>query len=221
MRKLSVFLLLAGAAMPALAAKTVTVEQLEQVLAAAHGKSDAKVAQQLSGLELTERLSAVRLSRWEADLPGPESRQSLVLLADLSAFLDPPAAEIPATATPDFAAQRRIVALTVDYASRTIHQLPNFFATRDTVRFEDSPQGFRADTSVIAYQPLHTVGRSTDTVLYREGNEVVDSRAAKVKKQETAAQGLTTSGVFGPILGTVLVDAAHGKLAWKIGRAHV
>jgi VWFA-related protein len=215
MRKLSVFLLLAGAAMPALAAKTVTVEQLEQVLAAAHGKSDAKVAQQLSGLELTERLSAVRLSRWEADLPGPESRQSLVLLADLSAFLDPPAAEIPAAATPDFAAQRRIVALTVDYASRTIHQLPNFFATRDTVRFEDSPQGFRADTSVIPYQPLHTVGRSTDTVLYRDGNEVVDSRAAKGKEQETAAQGLTTSGVFGPILGTVLVDAAHGKLAWS------
>jgi VWFA-related protein len=213
MRKLAILLLLVGIALPAFAAKGITVEQLEQVLAAAHGKPDAKVAEQLSGLELTERLSAAKLSRWEAGLPGPQSRRSLVLLADVSAFLDPPAAEIPATAAPDFAAQRRMMALTVDYASKTIRQLPNFFATRDTVRFEDTPQGFRADTSVIPYQPLHPVGRSTDTVLYRDGNEVVDSRAAKDKKPE--ALGLTTTGVFGPILGTVLVDAAQGKLAWS------
>ena len=214
MRKLALLFLLAGIALPAVAAKSMTVEQLEQVLAAAHGKPDAKVAQQLSGLELTERLSMAKLARAAADLPGPQSRRSLVLLADESAFLDPPAAEIPATAAPDFAAQRRIIALTVDYASKTIHQLPNFFATRDTVGFEDTPQGFRADTSEIPYQPLHPVGRSTDTVLYRDGNEVVDSRAVKGKKNEPAAQGLTTTGVFGPILGTVLVDAAQGKLAW-------
>ncbi len=213
MRKLALLLLLAGIALPAFAAKGITVEQLEQVLAAKHGKPDAKVAQQLSGLELTERLSMAELSQWEAGLPGPQSRRSLVLLADLSAFLDPPAAEIPATAAPDFAAQRRMMALTVDYVSKTIHELPNFFATRDTVRFEDTPQGFRADASVIPYQPLHPVGRSTDTVLYRDGNEVVDSRAAKGKKPE--AQGLTTTGVFGPILGTVLLDAAQSKLAWS------
>jgi VWFA-related protein len=215
MRKLVLLLLLAGISLPAFAVERITVEQLEKLLTAAHGKQDAKVAQQLSGLELTERLSMAKLARAAANLPGPESRRSLVLLADVSAFLDPPAAEIPATAAPDFAAQRRIIALTVDYASKTIHQLPNFFATRDTVRFEDTPQGFRSDTSVIPYQPLHPVGRSTDTVLYRDGNEVVDSRAVKGKKNEPAAQGLTTTGVFGPILGTVLVDAAQGKLAWS------
>src|SRR6202041_4090715 len=69
MRKLALLLLLAGIALPAVAARNVTVEQLEQVMAAAHGKPDAKLAQQFSGLELTERLSAARLSRWEADLP--------------------------------------------------------------------------------------------------------------------------------------------------------
>jgi VWFA-related protein len=215
MRKLALLLLLAGIALPAVAARNITVQQLQQVLAAAHGKADAKVAQQLSDLQLTERLSAARLSLWEADLPGPESRRSLVLLADVSAFLDPPAAEIPATPAPDFAAQRRMIALTVDYASKTLHQLPNFFATRDTVRFEDTPQGFRADTSEIPSQPLHPVGRSTDTVLYRDGNEVVDSRAAKGNKSQPATQGLITTGVFGPVLATVLVDAAQGKLAWS------
>ena len=58
MRRLPILLLsLAGIAVPAVAARNITVEQLEQVLAAAHGKADAKVAQQLSGLELTERLA--------------------------------------------------------------------------------------------------------------------------------------------------------------------
>ena len=191
------------------------MEQLQQLLAAAHGKVDAKFAQQLSDLQLTERLSAATLSRWEADLPGPESRRSLVLLADVAAFLDPPAAEIPATPAPDFPAQRRMIALTVDYATKTLHQLPNFFATRDTVRFEDTPQGFRADNSEIPYQPLHPVGRSTDTVLYRDGNEVVDASAAKGNKNQPATQGLITTGVFGPVLATVLIDAAQGKLAWS------
>jgi hypothetical protein len=215
MRKFGLLLVLAEIALPAFTAKRVMVVQLEQLLAVDHGKPDGKIAQQLSELELTERLSAAKLSRWEADLPGPESRQSLVVLADVSAFLDPPAEEIPATATPDLATQRQLMALTIDYANKTVHQLPNFFATRDTIRFEDTPQGYRADSSAIPYQPLHPVGKSADAVFYRDGQELVDSRAAKGKRSEPVAQGLITSGVFGPILGTVLVDAAHGKLAWS------
>jgi len=201
-------------AVPALAAKRVTVDQLEQALAAAHGKPDAKVAEQLSELELTERLSEDKLSRWVADLPGPESKRSLVVLADVSAFLDPPAAEIPSTAAPDIAMQRRLIALTTGYVSKTIRQLPNFFATRDTIRFQDTPPGHQAETSLISYQPLHAVSRSTETVLYRDGREVVGSDAGKGKKSQPAAQGLTTQGLFGTILGTVLVDAGQGNLAW-------
>ena len=215
MRELSILVLMAAFALPVSAAKRATVEQLEKVLAAAYGKRDAKVAQQLNNLELTERLSAARLSRWEPELPGPESRRSLVALADVSAFLDPPAVEIPAAATPDSAMQRRIMAMTVDYATKTIRELPNFFATRETIQFEDSPVGQRADSSVIPYVPMHAVGKFSDTVLYRDGREVVDSGVAKGKKQGSAAEGLTTSGVFGPILGTVLVDAAHGELVWS------
>ena len=49
MLKLALLLLLAGIALPAVAARNVTVEQLEQVMAAAHGKADAKLAQQFSG----------------------------------------------------------------------------------------------------------------------------------------------------------------------------
>jgi VWFA-related protein len=215
MRKLALLLLLAGTALPTFAANRLTVEQLEQLLAAAHGRRDVEIARQLSNLELTERLSTAKLSRWEADLPGPEARRSLVTLADESAFLDLPGAEIPATATPDFAEQRRMMALTVDYVSKTIHQLPNFFTTRDTIRFEDTPQGHQADTTIIPYEPLHPMGRSSETVLYRDGHEVVDSAAGKRKTPETPTAGLNTLGEFGPILSTVLVDAAQSTLSWS------
>ena len=47
MRKSGLLLLMVGIAFPAFAAKRVTVEQLEQVLAAAHGKPDADIARQL------------------------------------------------------------------------------------------------------------------------------------------------------------------------------
>ncbi|MDR3726325.1 MAG: VWA domain-containing protein [Terracidiphilus sp.] len=214
MRIFVLLLLLAGMVLSAYGAKRVTVDQLEQIVATASGKSDAKIAQQLANLELTERVNATRFSRMEAALPGVDSRRALVVLADLSAFLAPPAAEIPATATPDFAAQKQIVSLAVDYASKTIAQLPNFYASRDTIHFEDTPPGQHANASVIPYEPMHAVERVTDTVLYRKGEEVVDPGTGK-QKPGPANQGLTTKGVFGPILGTVLIDSVHGKLAWS------
>ena len=192
----------------------MSVEQLERILSANRGKSDEKIAQQLSGLEVTERLNTARFSRWQAILPGPESRRALLILADMSAFLEPPASEIPATATPDLASQQHIMALAVTYTAKTISKLPDFFATRDTIFFEDTPQTSKADTSTIPYQPLHPVSRSSETVLYRNAREVVDAKASKSKKND-AAHGLTTRGVFGPILGTVLVDVGEGKLVWS------
>ena len=216
MRKLALLLLLTGIAFPAFAARRVTVEQLEQALAAAHGKPDAEVARQLWDLELSERLSAARLSRWETDLPGPETRQALIALADMSAFLDLPTTDIPDIATPDIPAQRQLMALTIDYVGKTISKLPNFFATRVTTRFEDTPREYeRGQTVSTLYQPLRPVGRSNANVLYRDGQEVVEPVAAKGRKPGPAAQGLTTSGEFGPILATVLVDAAQGTLVWS------
>jgi VWFA-related protein len=207
-------LLMLAITVPTRAARRLTVEQLQQELTSAHGKPDNKVAQLLSSFELVERLDAERLSRWQAEMPGPESRRSLVLLADLSAFLDPPASEIPATATPDLATQRELIAATVDSARRTMYQLPNFLATRDTIRFEDSPSSQRADSSFIPYKPLHAVERLSATVIYRDGQEV-DSGKAQARQSQPIAQGLITSGEFGPIIGTVLVDAAKGKLSWS------
>jgi VWFA-related protein len=211
MRKLVLCIILAGIALPGFAANRVTVVQLQQILTAAKAKSDADLAKQLSGLELTERLSSASLARLEATLPGENARQALVELADASAFLDPPAAEIPSMPIPDVAEQRRMLALTVAYVVKTIPQLPNFFATRNTNRFEDTPQ-LQRGTFFVPYEPLHSIGLTTVTVLYRDGKEAIDT--GESKKPPPATGGLTTMGVFGPILSTVLLDAAQNKLSW-------
>jgi VWFA-related protein len=222
MRALAVLLTLAGFVLPAYGAKQVTVDRLEQTLAAAHGLPDAEVAMQLSDLELTERLSTAKLDRLETDLPGEKSRQALMIPADASAFLDPPAAEIPSQSPPDLTTQQKTLALTVNYVTQTLHQLPNFYATRVTRSFEDTP-AVKLDIGAgdinpnAAYQPIHLVGDSKVTVSFRDGHEVLEKT-----KLDPLVRNLDTAGVFGPILGTVLVDAARSKLAfshWEQGQS--
>jgi hypothetical protein len=201
-----VFLALPMMAVNAQAASKVTVAQLEQTLAAVHGATDAKVAEQLSGLELTERLSASRSTRLKAELPGEKALQALTVLADSAEFLDLPAVETPAAATPDVAVQRKIMALVVSYTTKSVHDLPNLFATRATTRYEDRPQ------AEYGYLPLHVVGNSRRVVLYRDGQEIIDATSAK---RDSADVGLASWGEFGPILSTVLLDAAQSSLAWS------
>jgi hypothetical protein len=212
MRKLVVLLLLLGIGLPLFAANPVSVEQLEQLLATAHDKRDAQVARQLSNLQLTQRFNTVKLADWLTQLPGTKARRALILLADMSAYLDLPAAEIPATAAPDLATQHRMMALTTDYIGKTIHQLPNLFATRVTTSFQDT--FWRHETvqpDLIRYQPLDVVGKYSAHVLYRNGGEEVRADTARHAK---TPPGLVTSGEFG-LLGTVLADAARNKLSWS------
>src|SRR6201999_4477347 len=129
-----------------------TVEQLEQSVAAAHGWRDGRVARELSNLELTERLSGVMLARLSAELPGPESRTSLLLLTDTSEFPAAPA-EGPIAPLPNLPQQRQIIALAASYARRTISKLPDFFATQETIRFQDTPINTQNAPRVL-YQPL-------------------------------------------------------------------
>jgi VWFA-related protein len=213
MRRLALLVFLVGIGTPALAVKRVTVDQLQQILAGIHGKRDDEAARQLSNLELTERLSTDKLAIWQADLTGPEARLRLTNLARESVFLDPPREELPVLPPPDLQEQRRIMSLTVEYVSKTTHQLPNFYATRETTRFEDTPQGYGPNRSFVPYQPLHAVGSSSATTMYRDGEEVADPSAGK-KPQEPAV-GLKTSGEFGPILQTALLDGARSKLTWS------
>lgn len=210
MRALALLLVFAGFPLPAFGAKRVTVIELEQTVASAHSLPDGEVAKKLSGLELTERLSGTRLDRLKGNLPGEKTRQALLILTDTSVFLRPPADEASNQPAPDVATQRKILALTVNYISQTIHQLPNLFATRATTNFEDAPITSQGSIRATAYQPIHQVSQTSDMVSFRDGREVVEK-----SKLDARMRTLTTSGVFGQILGTVLVDAARSKLAWS------
>ena len=110
---------------------------------------------------------------------------------------------------PTLATQRQIIARSADFARKTISKLPNFYATRDTLRFDNTP------SSAPESEPLHHVDSSKDTVLYRDGRELVALSAAERKQYGLTSPGLATLGVFGPILGSVLMDTAHGTLAWS------
>jgi hypothetical protein len=211
--------LLAGLALPALAAKDapvakVTVAQLEQALATAHDRPDVEVAQQLTSMELTERLSTAKLTYLKANLPGSKAQEALVILADSAAFLGPPAGEIPADAAPDPAAARQMLTGIVNYVNSTVRQLPNLMAVRDTTGFEDKPQeDVQGPTGIatVAAMPLHSVGRSSVMVTYRDRQEVVDEKALK---HGPKIGGLEVKGEFGPILSRVVADALQGKITW-------
>jgi hypothetical protein len=187
----------------ALAGREISVEQLEQMLAGSSREPDVKLAKQLSELELTERLSAARLARCEANVRGPDARRALIALADKASFLDPPISEIPTMAEPDPQAQRRMVALIEDYVRRAIHQLPNLYATRVTISFQRNKK------------PLHWVSTESAIVRYRDDREE-RPRVNEVRVGDgSGAGGMTTAGEFGPILYVALVDSAQGNLTWS------
>ncbi len=236
MRKWVALALLWGITGPAMADKAMSIEQMEQLLIRLHGKPDGKVAGELEDAQLTERVSPARLARWEADFPGKRSREELMKLADLTAFLNPPASDVLRDPPPDLETEERMLALAVDYVRLTTVRLPDFYATRETTHFEDSPthrtdyaysgstsmdthgRGLPSPTpaggSTTEYRGLHTTGEFSVTVTYRDGHEVVDEDTGRRKQEEEAALGLTSSDEFGPILGALTNDVVHTGVSW-------
>jgi VWFA-related protein len=198
--------------------RQITVSQLQQLLKDTNHKSDSDIARQLSDLELTERLSSASLSSWLNTIHGKKTRQALIAMADLSAFLNPPPAEIAPDPPPDINAQGKLVSSAIAYLRKTIPQLPNLFATRATVLYvENPPQYVEAGKAGIDYQPLRPASISTAAVQVRDGKEVVDASTTKKKNQNTRGADLAIQGTFGPILVTVIEDALalQSTLTWS------
>ena len=234
MRKCAIVLLLWGIAFPAMAAKIMSIDQMEQFLIKLHGKPDGKVAGELEEIQLTERVSQARLARWETDFPGSGARETLMKLADESAFLSSPESDVLRDPPPDEDTQRQILEHAVEYIKTTLTRLPNFYATRETTHFEDTPsqeavsrsgnnpigagmRAMRAPGIAVAmtdYRSLRGKGTYSTMVRYQDGYEVHNSAAGTGGKEQQAAAGLTTSGEFGPILEVVMGDAMRGEVKW-------
>jgi hypothetical protein len=135
-------------------------------------------------------------------------------MADAAAFLSLPEGDIPSQPAPDLAEQRHIVSLAVGYVAKTVPKLPDFFATRTTIRYEDTREdpnhpGRQKPTG----EPLHEAGNSSVVVIYRNGTEEV--KPASEHGNEEKDEGLVTRGTFGPILSMVMVDAWHSAVTFN------
>jgi hypothetical protein len=196
----------------------VTVEQLQQFLVEQQAEhvSDRDLAQKLAGAELSEQLTEFKLNRLKTELKlGEETATELNILADLSAFLDPPAAEVPVKESPDAAAQVKMMQAAQNFAAVTLKRLPDFLAARTTRSFEDIPIEIGGSATQSGMHPVRTVVRE---VAYRTGKEFSRdaSTAENAGGSKTASLlSLSSSGEFGPVLATVLGDSAHGTIEWS------
>jgi hypothetical protein len=214
--------MVATLALPAGATKRVTVAQLEKILAnasAAH-KTDDSMVRIFGDLELTEQLDNAERGQMDAKLHlGPKTTLALQLLADQSAFLDPPASERPVTAVPDPTTQQHILNAARAYATHTMAALPDLMATRSSFRFDNSEQ-ILGENEWPIHAGLHLVGSSTREVTMRNSHDPPEpaqkSNATPASYQrEQPDPGLQLSGEFGAPLPLILVDIDKGKLSFS------
>jgi hypothetical protein len=215
-RLLALFFLLACLPLPARAAERMNVAQLMKATAELHGLPDQEAAQRLAVFELTERLTRTRFKQLSSTLPGDKSRQALLALADASAFLDLPAADLIDDPPPDPATQGRIISSAADFVVATVSRMPDFFASRTTTRFQDSkiaPSLYGG--SIVSIGSFALKDRTTDTVTFRNGREVTEASAGKRHENSiSVSSGLANWGIFGPLLGVVMADLLKGKVGW-------
>jgi VWFA-related protein len=216
MRRLILIGLFATVALPAIGSRRVTVSQLEEALSSAivAHRPDLEISRQVGTFEMTERLTDITLDRFAAALKlGPRTALALQLLSDQSAFLTPPANELPAAAFPDAVTQQKMLDAARGYANQTWSRMPNFFVNRVTNRFDDAPHALaKGDWPVdLGLQPTGSTSRQ---VTFRNGKEVLDTAGGD---NATAPQeiGLRSWGEFGPALAVVLGDIAQRAVAFS------
>ncbi|MBS1802942.1 MAG: VWA domain-containing protein [Acidobacteria bacterium] len=190
----------------------LTVDQLQTLVAAASGKSDADFAKRLANIEVTERISLSQITRMSATLPGERSRVAFSMLADAAAFLKTPAPGTPLPPVPKVEEQIHLLNSAANYVVNAMSKLPNFLAERRATIFADSPAEQRNGVAFV-YEPMHSVRQSKATVLFRDGKETLEG--GKDIDPESVEEGLKTRGEFGPILGTVFADASKSSLTWS------
>jgi hypothetical protein len=199
----------------------ITIAQLRDKLAAftpaASGQGsgpmarfhDATLAGQIDNLRLSERLTAPALAEiLAAGTFGQQAQQSLQLLADRSALLDPPASEQPNLPAPDASQQQQMLGAARVYVLRTLMHLPNFFATRTTARFYGVPPELN-ESGMPVQLGLRSRGSYSREITFREGKEVIDPmKHPQGAESVMPILGMESWGEFGPEPAVILTDVA-------------
>lgn len=222
MRISIVSLLFATMILPAYGVERVTVEQLEQKLAAQQPPNpdkalqalqDDRLADSLGNLVLTERLSDARLARISQKLqPGKLCKRALEILAYRSALLDPPLDERPKLPPPDADAQKQMITVAGGKVLENLKRLPDFFATRTTAHYSGVPSDLNMN-ALLMRLGLFSEGVSSREITFRNGEEVIDPMKAKSGEPEMQS-GMESWGEFGPEPVMVLMDALRGSISF-------
>jgi len=224
MKRLGWILILLSVAPPVWAAKKITIQQLQEMLASFHDakKSDAEVATELKQVELTEELTPGALGSMVAELPGMLSTEQISVLEIRSAVLPPPVSDLPSTAAPSDADQKAILDRAVEYISKTYTQLPHLSASRHILRYQDNMDALQSSSRAggvwISPGPksenqfVHYIDSANTPVESLNGAEIASKTKDKIpwgENRETAIEGPA------PALGTVMQEAqAAGKISW-------
>jgi hypothetical protein len=229
MKQFTWILLLLLVASPAWSASTkkISVQQLKDLLISLQDakKTDDQVATELKQSELTEELTPVTMNALAAYIPGPLSTEQLYVLEARSAILPPPAADLPAAAPLDPAAQQALLAKASDYVNKTYSQLPLLTASKMTARFQDGVEAIHTVTGAHnkmddAGDPLwdqtslyvRLLNTHTDTIQSENGIE----KPSSVKDKTQWGPNNMVASIGQPLtLSTVLQEAsASGSLKW-------
>jgi len=214
---------------PAWAAKKITVQQLKELLTTLQQekKDDDAVAAELKQIEPSEQMDRATLNALVSYLPspGPLSTEQIYVLEARSALLAPPAADLPATAAPDAAAQQAILSKAADYVSKTYAQLPHFTATKITARFQDNIEvvpessGLHSGATDVstnsAFTPANLFVRYINQISVPvESSSGVEKNPTDSKTRWGANGQIALLGPT-PVLTTVLEEAqAAGKISF-------
>lgn len=219
---------------PASFSQSITVRQLEGLLATprspASDITDADLmamvtreddlAPRLEKVDLRERLtSRTRLRLIRTYKLGPLTQDALELLADRSSFLLPPPDEMPNLPAPTPDEQRTMIHQASEFVMNELSHLPNFFAVRTTTRFEDGPvvvSGIIVSTG----GSLHHVETVRREVAFRDGKETLTVMPGDPDRVRLWDNGMQTQGEFGPGPAIVFYDMAQGSIRfdhWETG----
>ena len=193
---------------------SISVQRLQSTIDSAQraGQSDVEIAHNLAQLDLSERITESSLARLLSRV-GARTRDVLRILADATAFLEPPPAEKLASGAPSPTEQAEMLQRARNYAASYIRSLPDFVCTRVTRRFDDAADLVKSRPEVWANLRLRD--SSFGELSFSHGTEsYLDQSSDAGEPQRPRDPGLTTFGEFGSIIGALFIGGNPPRTDW-------
>jgi len=189
---------------PLVLAAPSAVDELKKIVLSR--ETDNLTGYKMAQVHLKERLSRKALAELGDLKLGPRSATVLDLLADESEFEPaPPDGSAPLSA----AEAEDLLVKTRRFAANYIRSLPNFLCTAILRRFGTPPVSYADNHAFLA--DLRLQDTTLNEVSFDHGRDTYRTKLVNGLPPKGAVQGFTTSGEFGAILGSILIDDNHPR----------